>query len=69
VMAHSSPVYIDVDKRCAFEETDGEYMMTHMEGGITWAQKMGVFKDEAVRGRLIGLFREAQGELRRRMAK
>ena len=68
VMAHSSPVYIDVGKRCAFEETDGEYMMTHMEGGITWAQKMGVFKDEAVRSRLIGLFHEAQGELIRRMS-
>lgn len=68
VMAHSSPVYIDVGRRCAFEESDGEYMMTHMEGGITWAQKMGVFKDEAVRGRLIGLFQEAQGELRRRMS-
>ncbi|MEE2659191.1 MAG: CehA/McbA family metallohydrolase [Candidatus Latescibacterota bacterium] len=66
VMAHSSPVYIDVGKRCAFEKTDGEYLMTHMEGGITWAERIGVFKDEAVRQRLIGLFREAQNEIKRR---
>lgn len=69
VMAHSSPVYVDVGKRCAFEETDGEYLMTHMEGGITWAEKIGVFKDEAVRARLIGLFQEARSEIGRRAAK
>ena len=68
VMAHSSPVYIDVGRRCAFEETDGEYLLTHMEGGITWAERIGVFKDEQVRGRLIGLFHEAQAELARRAA-
>ena len=66
VMAHSSPVYIDVGKRCAFEPTDGEYLLTHMEGGKTWADKIGVFKDEAVRERLIALFGEAQGELKKR---
>ena len=59
-------MYIDVGKRCAFEPTDGEYLLTHMEGGITWAERIGVFKDEAVRERLIALFGEAQGELRRR---
>jgi hypothetical protein len=47
---------------------DGEYLMTHMEGGVTWAEKIGVFKDEKVRGRLIGLFREARAELARRAA-
>jgi hypothetical protein len=66
VMAHSSPVYVDVGRRCAFEETDGEYLMTHMEGGVTWAEKIGVFKNEQVRSRLIGLFREARAELMRR---
>ena len=66
VMAHSSPVYIDVGGQRAFEPTEGEYLLTHMEGGIAWAQRIGVFRDEAVRGRLIALFREAQTELRRR---
>ncbi|MFH1571716.1 MAG: CehA/McbA family metallohydrolase [Gemmatimonadota bacterium] len=68
VMAHSSPVYVNVGGRRTFEPADGQYLLTHMEGGITWAQRLGVFRDEAVRNRLIGLFREAQGELRRRMA-
>ncbi|MDA0747886.1 MAG: CehA/McbA family metallohydrolase, partial [bacterium] len=49
VMAHSSPVYIDVGGRCAFEPTDGEYLLTHMEGGVSWAEQIGVFRDEAVR--------------------
>ena len=66
VMAHSSPVYIDVGGRRTFESGDGQYLLTHMEGGISWAEKIGVFRDEAVRGRLIALFREAQGELKRR---
>ena len=66
VMAHSSPIYIEVGGRGTFEPTDGQYMLTHMEGGITWAERLGVFRDEAVRARLIGLFREAQEELRRR---
>ena len=47
--------------------TEGNYLLTHLEGGIAWAEKIGVFRDEAVRSRLIALFREAQGELRRRM--
>ena len=66
VMAHSSPVYVDVGKQHAFEPADGEYLLTHMEGGITWSESIGVFRDEAVRLRLIALFREAQEELRRR---
>jgi hypothetical protein len=66
VMAHSSPIYIEVGGESAFEPTDGQYLMTHMEGGITWAERIGVFRDEKVRARLIGLFREAQDELRRR---
>jgi hypothetical protein len=34
-----------------------------MEGGVTWAEHIGVFKDEAVRARLIALFREGMAEL------
>jgi hypothetical protein len=68
VMAHSSPVYIDVGHRCAFVAGEGTYLLTHLEGGIAWAEKIGVFRDEPTRQRLIGLFREAQEELRRRMA-
>ena len=68
VMAHSSPVYIDVGRRCAFVPTEGNYLMTHMEGGVAWAETIGVFRDEGVRQRLIGLFNEAKGELLRRMS-
>jgi len=68
VMAHSSPVYIDVGRRCAFVEAEGNYLMTHMEGGVAWAENIGVFRDEGVRQRLIGLFNEAKGELIRRMS-
>ena len=67
-MAHSSPVYIDVGKREAFVESEGNYLLTHMEGGIAWAEQIGVFRDERVRQRLIGLFNEAKGELMRRMS-
>jgi hypothetical protein len=66
-MAHSSPVYLDVGGRGAFSPTEGNYLLTHLEGGIAWAEKIGVFRDEAVRARLIDLFRQAQAELRRRM--
>jgi hypothetical protein len=63
VMAHSSPVYIDVGGRDTFEPVAGEYLLTQMEGGVTWAEHIGVFKDEAVRARLIALFREGMAEL------
>jgi hypothetical protein len=66
VMAHSSPVYINVGGSRAYEATDGEYLLTHMEGGIAWAEKIGVFRNEDVRSRLIALFTEAQEELKRR---
>ena len=42
--------------------------MTHMEGGVAWAENIGVFRDEGVRQRLIGLFNEAKSELIRRMS-
>jgi len=67
VMAHSSPIYIDVGRCCAFVPAEGHYLLTHLEGGIAWAERMGVFRDEAIRQRLIGLFNEARGELLRRM--
>ncbi|MBS10288.1 MAG: hypothetical protein CME19_01630 [Gemmatimonadetes bacterium] len=66
VMAHSSPVYISCGGRRPFVESDGEYLMTHMEGGIAWAEEIGVFKDERVRSRLIALFHEAIAEIQRR---
>ena len=66
-MAHSSPVYVDVGRYKAFVEAEGNYLMTHMEGGIAWAESIGVFRDESVRTRLIGLFDEAKRELVRRM--
>ncbi|HCR19802.1 MAG TPA: hypothetical protein DIU35_20185 [Candidatus Latescibacteria bacterium] len=66
VMAHSSPVYINVGGARAYEASDGEYLLTHMEGGVAWAEKIGVFRNEDVRSRLIALFREAQEELKRR---
>ena len=66
VMAHSSPVYIDVGGQHAFEPDDGEYMLNQMEGGILWAERLGVFSDEKLRNRLVGNFREAQAILKRR---
>ena len=66
VMAHSSPVYIDVGGRCAFEPAAGNYLLTQMEGGIAWAERIGVFRNEEVRARLIALFQEAGRELGRR---
>lgn len=67
VMAHSSPVYVDVGKFSVFVQAEGNYLMTHMEGGIAWAESIGVFRDESIRTRLIGLFEEAKRELLRRM--
>ena len=66
VMAHSSPIYIEVGGQGAFEPAEGQYMLTHLEGGITWAERLGVFRDEAVRSRLIALLEEARYELQRR---
>jgi hypothetical protein len=66
VMAHSSPVYINVGGRRAFVDSDGHYLLTHMEGGVSWAERIGVFRDEKVRNRLIALFQEAQTEIKRR---
>lgn len=66
VMAHSSPVYVNVGRRRPFVASDGNYLLTHMEGGVSWAEKIGVFRDENVRSRLVALFREAQAEIRRR---
>ena len=41
--------------------------MTQMEGVIVWAESIGIFRDESIRTRLIGLFEEAKRKLVRRM--
>ena len=43
-------VYIDVGGAGAFERGDGQYLLTHMEGGIAWAEWIGVFRDEGGAG-------------------
>jgi hypothetical protein len=68
-MAHSSPIYLTVGGKRPFVQSDGEYLMTHMEGGIAWAEKIGVFREENVRSRLIGLFNEAREEIMRRASR
>jgi hypothetical protein len=69
VMAHSSPIYLTVGGKRPFVPSDGEYLMTHMEGGIAWAEKIGVFREENVRSRLIALFNEARAEITRRASR
>ncbi len=66
VMAHSSPVYLDLAGRGAFVAAEGTYLLNHLQGSQSWAERLGVFRDEDVRRRLLDLLAAARTELERR---
>ncbi|MBM4041499.1 MAG: hypothetical protein FJ290_23605 [Planctomycetes bacterium] len=65
--AHTSPVYVKVGDTRAFDGPAAEHMLALVEGGVEYLNTLATAFDEASRKRLVGLYKEAQAELRGRL--
>ncbi len=65
--AHTSPIYAYLDQSEIFSPADATYMLTLIEGGITWAKNIGVFRDEKKRLEMIKLFEAGREAIHSKM--
>ncbi|NIQ99339.1 MAG: hypothetical protein GTN78_03950, partial [Gemmatimonadales bacterium] len=66
VGAHTSPVYVMVGGREMFSPSDATYMMTLIDGGMTYLDTLSVRYDEERHRQMKALFEQAKVELQRR---
>jgi len=65
--AHTSPVYVVADGQPLFSPSDATYMLTLIDGGLTWADTLSVRYDAERHGRLKAVFQQAKAHLVDRM--
>jgi len=66
--AHTSPIYMICGNKMAFDTPAAEHMLALVEGGIEYLQTLSTAFDESSRKRMIGVYQEAQRELKRRLS-
>ena len=63
VAAHTSPVYVVVDGRRQFSPADATYMMTLLDGGMTWLDTLSIPADAGRQARIRQVFVNAKEAL------
>jgi hypothetical protein len=67
VAAHTSPVYVTVGDKELFSPQVATFMLTLIEGGITYLRETATYRDADKRERHVGFFESARAELHRRL--
>jgi len=65
--AHTSPVYVVVDNQEIFSPSDASYMLTLIDGGLTYLDTLSVRYDEARHKKVKAMFQRAQAALHARL--
>jgi len=65
--AHTSPVYLVCGQQEMFSPSDATYMLTLINGGLTWLDTLSVRYDEQRHRKLKAIYRQAQRILQQRM--
>lgn len=65
--AHTSPVYVNVGKREMFSPSDAQYMLTLIDGGMTYLDTLSVRYDERRHRKLKAVFEQARRKLCQRL--
>ncbi len=65
--AHTSPVYVVADGQTLFSPSDATYMLTLIDGGLTWADTLSVRYDADRHAKLKAVFQHAKAHLQDRM--
>jgi hypothetical protein len=69
VAAHTSPIYIQVGEVEAFSPADATYMLTLIDGGLTWLDTLSVRYSETRHKQLKAVFQQARECLLQRAGK
>lgn len=67
VAAHTSPVYVTVGDKELFSPQVATFMLTLIEGGITYLRETATYRDAGKRERHVVFFESARAELHRRL--
>lgn len=65
--AHTSPIYVVAEGQELFSPSDATYMLTLLDGGLTWADTLSVQYDAKRHARLKAVFQDAKAHLESRM--
>ena len=60
LMAHTSPIYIEVDDKPTTSEEDAAYLITLCDSAIEWAESTGRFEKAEQKKEMIELFQKAK---------
>ncbi|HEU5314724.1 MAG TPA: CehA/McbA family metallohydrolase [Chloroflexota bacterium] len=67
VAAHTSPVYVVAGAQELFSPSDATYMLTLLEGGLTWLDTLSIPADPERHARNRKVFEDARGQLHQRL--
>lgn len=67
VAAHTSPVYIVADNQELFNSSDATYMMTILDGGLTWLDTLATRADAERHSEVRQVFQHAKARLQGRL--
>jgi hypothetical protein len=65
--AHTSPVYVIAGEEELFNPSDALYMLTLLEGGLTYLDTLAIPSSATTHEKIKDVFRDAQAELHRRL--
>ncbi len=65
--AHTSPVYITVDNREQFSPSDATYMLTMLDGGLTWLDTLSIPANPERQTEIKSFFEQAKHSLEHRL--
>ena len=69
VAAHTSPVYVRCGDSDVFSPSAATYMLTLIDGGLTWLDTLSVPASAERQARIRGVFRAARTELEERLSR
>jgi hypothetical protein len=67
--AHTSPIYINLADHGLFYPAEATYMLTLLEGGMTWLDTLSIPADPARQAHIRGIFQSAAETLHQRLHK
>jgi hypothetical protein len=67
IAAHTSPIYVSVDARRQFSSGEAAYMLTLLEGGMTWLDTLAIPVDAVRHATVRTVFQQAREQLHARL--
>ncbi len=68
IAAHTSPVYVRCGNQELFSPSDATYMLTLIDGGLTWLDTLSIPASPERQARIRGVFEAARASLSQRLA-